>query len=151
MLIVYINELALKGIYTHVIEYADKEAIGKLIGTPYYHRSSHCKFIDIQNHVPVNSISTAQSVEYSFEAFEILGKDLLINHEKEMVVGWYHSHPNLGCFLSKRDIRTQKENYTEWYHCALVIDHFSNEMEFFNINEFGEVQKLEYYIYRKRR
>merc|ERR1719387_1088068 len=41
----------------------------------------------------------------------------------EMVVGWYHSHPNFGCWLSSTDVETQKS--FENLHCkavAIVID-----------------------------
>ena len=29
-------------------------------------------------------------------------------HRPEMVVGWYHSHPGFGCWLSGVDINTQQ-------------------------------------------
>jgi proteasome lid subunit RPN8/RPN11 len=32
----------------------------------------------------------------------------LWNHRPEMVVGWYHSHPGFGCWLSGVDINTQQ-------------------------------------------
>ncbi|KAF9609474.1 hypothetical protein IFM89_016473 [Coptis chinensis] len=34
----------------------------------------------------------------------------------EMVVGWYHSHPGFGCWLSGVDINTQ-----QWYHPSRVL------------------------------
>lgn len=44
-------------------------------------------------------------------------KLLIILNRPEMVVGWYHSHPGFGCWLSSVDINTQqvkqinKKNY----------------------------------------
>ena len=32
----------------------------------------------------------------------------MINYRPEMVVGWYHSHPGFGCWLSSVDINTQQ-------------------------------------------
>ena len=32
----------------------------------------------------------------------------LISHRQETVVGWYHSHPGFGCWLSSVDINTQQ-------------------------------------------
>lgn len=32
----------------------------------------------------------------------------LIGHRPEMVVGWYHSHPGFGCWLSGVDVNTQQ-------------------------------------------
>src|ERR1700710_349232 len=33
---------------------------------------------------------------------------ILISIRPEMVVGWYHSHPGFGCWLSSVDINTQQ-------------------------------------------
>jgi COP9 signalosome complex subunit 5 len=42
---------------------------------------------------------------------------------KENVVGWYHSHPGYGCWLSGIDVGTQTLNqtYSEPF-CAVVVD-----------------------------
>ena len=32
-------------------------------------------------------------------------------HRPEMVVGWYHSHPGFGCWMSGVDINTQQVKY----------------------------------------
>lgn len=32
----------------------------------------------------------------------------VLNYRPEMVVGWYHSHPGFGCWLSGVDINTQQ-------------------------------------------
>lgn len=29
----------------------------------------------------------------------------------EMVVGWYHSHPGFGCWLSSTDVSTQQQSF----------------------------------------
>ena len=41
----------------------------------------------------------------------------------EMVIGWYHSHPGYGCWLSGIDVSTQKlhQNYEEPF-VAVVVD-----------------------------
>lgn len=47
--------------------------------------------------------------------------------EQIIVVGWYHSHPNLGAFFSGTDRRTQKNFFHHPYSLGLVIDPFRNE------------------------
>lgn len=39
-----------------------------------------------------------------------------------IVVGWYHSHPNLGAFFSTTDRRTQRAFFNAEYSLGLVID-----------------------------
>lgn len=150
MFVVYIAEEVLRGIFDHARQHGEKEVIGKLVGKPYIHPNVDYRFVDIWGHVPVESISTSVSVKYSPEAVDHLGKDLLTDYNEERVVGWYHSHPKLGCFLSSRDVETQQTNYPEWFHCALVVDPYSNECKIFRVDEDGHSIEVEYYIYRKK-
>lgn len=47
------------------------------------------------------------------------------------VVGWYHSHPNLGAFFSGVDRKTQKDFFNSAYNLGLVIDPIRNEEKWF--------------------
>ncbi|KPN91116.1 Mov34/MPN/PAD-1 family protein [Pseudomonas nunensis] len=50
------------------------------------------------------------------------------------VVGWYHSHPDLGAFFSGTDRKTQRDFFNTKYSVGLVIDPIRNEERWF----FGE-------------
>ena len=56
------------------------------------------------------------------------------NNENLRITGWWHSHPNLGCFLSSTDLLTQKYFFSKPYQVALVIDPVRNEFEFYSID-----------------
>lgn len=56
------------------------------------------------------------------------------NNDKLRVIGWWHSHPNLGCFLSPTDLLTQKYFFSKPYQVALVIDPIRDEFEFFSVD-----------------
>ena len=49
------------------------------------------------------------------------------------IVGWWHTHPGLGCFLSDIDLKTQEFFFPESYQIALVIDPSSDEYKFFTL------------------
>lgn len=71
-------------------------------------------------------------MEYSGEFDELkekLGKDSILR------LGWFHSHPDFGCFLSSTDIATQKEIFYEPYHVALVVDPVRNYYKFFTLDD----------------
>lgn len=38
-----------------------------------------------------------------------------------MVVGWYHSHPGFGCWLSSVDINTQQVSLLENLKCQVLM------------------------------
>ena len=48
-----------------------------------------------------------------------------------LVVGWYHSHPNLGAFFSATDRNTQQAFFTNPYSVGWVIDPVRNEEKVF--------------------
>ncbi len=49
----------------------------------------------------------------------------------KIVVGWYHSHPNLGAFFSGTDRRTQRSFFNHHYSLGWVIDPFRKEQKVF--------------------
>jgi proteasome lid subunit RPN8/RPN11 len=40
----------------------------------------------------------------------------------EMIAGWYHSHPGLGAFFSRRDRRTQRAFFNQGWSVGWVVD-----------------------------
>ncbi|WP_445177703.1 Mov34/MPN/PAD-1 family protein [Pseudomonas sp. McL0111] len=48
------------------------------------------------------------------------------------VVGWYHSHPNLGAFFSGTDRKTQRDFFNQKYSVGLVIDPIRHEELWFS-------------------
>lgn len=58
---------------------------------------------------------------------------------KRFVVGWYHSHPNLGAFFSSVDRKTQEDFFNSNYNTGLVIDPVRNEEKWFISSDSTEV------------
>ena len=67
---------------------------------------------------------TGVSVESIDEAFQINMTEMLkLTGRGEMVVGWYHSHPGFGCWLSGVDMNTQQSFEQQLARAvAVVID-----------------------------
>jgi proteasome lid subunit RPN8/RPN11 len=54
------------------------------------------------------------------------------------IVGWWHSHPGFGCFLSTTDVKTQKYFFPESYQVALVVDPVDDDSQFYTLDENSE-------------
>ncbi|MFX0001055.1 MAG: Mov34/MPN/PAD-1 family protein [Candidatus Hodarchaeota archaeon] len=54
------------------------------------------------------------------------------------VVGWWHSHPGFGCFLSPTDVKTQEFFFPESYQVALVVDPVNDNFQFFTLDKSSE-------------
>lgn len=56
-------------------------------------------------------------------------------NENLRIIGWWHSHPGFGCFLSSTDLHTQQFFFPENYQVALVVDPMIDEYEFFTLEK----------------
>jgi proteasome lid subunit RPN8/RPN11 len=72
--------------------------------------------------------NSAVSLEMGTEIWNRAGKRTV---NGVMVVGWYHSHPNLGAFFSGTDRRTQAAFFKQPYSVGWVIDPFRREERVF--------------------
>jgi len=74
--------------------------------------------------LPVEGTETR--VNATADAYEYMSRVMQLKtmvERQEMVIGWYHSHPGYGCWLSGIDVSTQKlhQNYEEPF-VAVVVD-----------------------------
>jgi len=116
----YVSALALLKMALHTKQGGTIEVMGMLQGKPVGDA-----IVVVDSFVlPVEGTETrvnaqAEAYEYMVQ-YNTLAK---ANGREENVVGWYHSHPGYGCWLSGIDVNTQMLNqeYTEPF-LAIVID-----------------------------
>jgi proteasome lid subunit RPN8/RPN11 len=72
--------------------------------------------------------STGVSLEMGTAIWTELADRLSANR---LVVGWYHSHPDLGAFFSSTDRSTQRAFFGNVYSLGLVVDPFREEEAWF--------------------
>ncbi|MGD2071918.1 MAG: Mov34/MPN/PAD-1 family protein [Candidatus Thorarchaeota archaeon] len=131
---IYVYNNVLNGAIDHCISYNNLEAIGLLLGKRYKHSGK--EYIVILDQIEVKSKSSHTFVEFDEKAFSYIGSVLRSErHRENFFVGWYHSHPDFGCWLSSVDIKTQATYFNENYHCALVIDPIRKYLKFFKLLE----------------
>jgi proteasome lid subunit RPN8/RPN11 len=62
------------------------------------------------------------SVRYTREGLREVARGLDAQEAAYVIVGWYHSHLDLGVFMSDRDLRTQRGAFPHDHQVALVVD-----------------------------
>jgi len=70
-------------------------------------------------------VSLAMGTEIWDRARSTMGRD------GRLVVGWYHSHPDLGAFFSGTDRATQRAFFNRPYNVGLVVDPVRDEEAWF--------------------
>ncbi|MFW9866805.1 MAG: Mov34/MPN/PAD-1 family protein [Candidatus Thorarchaeota archaeon] len=136
---VYIYEEVLDHI-KNLSNNTDKEIFGYLIGKILKWKAKIYIIIQeqlfIEGTVHSHKFSTSQiegkAGEYEKE-FQKLKENKKDNYLR--VVGWWHSHPGIGCFLSNTDLRTQEYFFPESYQVALVVDPIRDEYKFFTLGK----------------
>jgi len=109
----------------------NKEIMGLLIGRFFRDDGGEYAVID----KAITSPLVANDVNVKFDEYKLenLFDSLDPETEKDkVVVGWYHSHLDCGCFMSETDIRTQNGLFGGECGFALVIDPVRGELKVFD-------------------
>ncbi|KAH3678994.1 hypothetical protein WICMUC_001308 [Wickerhamomyces mucosus] len=116
---VYISSLALLKMLKHGRAGVPMEVMGLMLG----------EFVDdytvhVMDVFAMPQSGTGVSVEAVDDVFQTRMMDMLRQTGRDqMVVGWYHSHPGFGCWLSSVDINTQQSfEQLNQRAVAVVID-----------------------------
>jgi 26S proteasome regulatory subunit N11 len=101
---VYISSLALLKMLKHARAGVPMEVMGLMLGEFVDEFTIHV--IDV---FAMPQSGTGVSVEAVDDVFQTKMMDMLRQTGRDqMVVGWYHSHPGFGCWLSSVDVNTQR-------------------------------------------
>lgn len=127
---VYLYAQALEAAEEHFRQasWDGKEAMGLLLGRALTHGGR--PYAVVEQYVTAQNEATAVRVKFSREAFASLSEKL---NGGRRVVGWAHSHPDYGCFLSNTDVATQEAFFPEAYHFALVVDPVRKQKQCFKV------------------
>jgi proteasome lid subunit RPN8/RPN11 len=118
---VYLDEQPLRAMVTHSVSHPEREVGGILLGEVY---EEDARFL-----VRVNDVCAASRVVSDCASLRFTGESWLdILKERRArprvkTLGWYHSHPGLGVFMSGMDEFSHQSFFGDrpWY-VALVID-----------------------------
>jgi proteasome lid subunit RPN8/RPN11 len=127
---VYILESVISKIENHLFETADLESGGILIGHPFeYINNSEIQFTVVTDAIRINSGNRGRG-HYTVDPQGIAAARHKIP-DGLLSVGWYHSHPGHGVFLSGADLDIMKIYSSNW-QIAFVLDTHSNNRGFFH-------------------
>ena len=116
---IYISPLSLLKMLRHGKAGIPLEVMGLMLGD--YVDDYTVKCIDVFSMPQSGTETTIESID---EGFQVKMVEMLKQTGRnEIVVGWYHSHPGFGCWLSSTDINTQK-TFDQSVRGKVVIDAF---------------------------
>jgi JAB1/Mov34/MPN/PAD-1 ubiquitin protease len=108
---------------------------GLLLGRIWSHPSSPetVARVEVIEAVPSQqSLSSAYSLQMNstvwssaHESLSRLNRELGTGEQELRIVGWFHSHPNIGAFFSATDVATQRAFFNQPYSLGWVIDPYT--------------------------
>ncbi len=84
--------------------------------------------------------ATPTTLKFTHETWDFVHKEMDRKYPGQKIVGWIHTHPNFGIFLSEYDKFIQENFFKEEYQIAYVVDPIQNiEGFYFWIN--GKIER----------
>ena len=131
---ILINEPAFRDAQAHALSSMDREVAGMLVGPPPEKQPdgrylAHITDIIIAKHTRMHGAS----VTYTPESWRYINDKLAERYPEgdAVIVGWYHTHPGFGIFLSGMDLFIHQNFFTQIWHVALVLDPRAQRTGFF--------------------
>ena len=130
----FMNESVILTMAAHAdIGFADnKEIMGLILGTVYNDEEGEYSVADGTATTKLDS--TNVSVKFNSDSLEELFTSIDKN-ESGTVVGWYHSHPGFGCYLSDVDVKTHSDIFGEHIGFSIVLDPSDETLMAFTVED----------------
>jgi proteasome lid subunit RPN8/RPN11 len=126
---IYILEDAFHSITNHLESDVTIEQGGILFGHAYQDPNYDRSYVEITAAIPAPAtIGTGSHLEFTSESWSGIMEYARKKHPQENIVGWYHSHPNIGVFMSATDWRTQRAFFYHPWSVSIVCDPVRQEI-----------------------
>ncbi len=156
-LAVFVTQPAYVRICAHAGSDLDNEVGGWMAGKRCIDKSSGAQFIIIDTILPAEYTERGPAhLTFTGDSQVTLHNLLQAHFPGKVLVGWYHTHPRMGVFLSEWDIWLHQNFFPEKWQVALVIEPHSSFGGFFIRQKDGKLDTHWYYGFyeilgRKRR
>ena len=122
---VVIQRAALQAVHAHGKSDTSVEICGVLVGN--LHKDRISPYLLIQACIPGSKAASKQTqVTFTAETWNDIQKVMERDHPTKKIVGWYHTHPGFGVFLSGMDLFIQDNFFNLPWQIAWVNDPVAN-------------------------
>ena len=144
---VFIEDKCLQTMERQALADKEHEIGGVLLGA--FYRNDEGSFVEVTDYVEATTAKgTDVSLTFTHETWELIHSKIAQRGDDNLqIVGWYHSHPGLGVFLSKDDEFIHASYFSDPWHVAIVHDPIYTNWGCFKWTD-GELERAGgFYIY----
>ncbi|HEY3412755.1 MAG TPA: Mov34/MPN/PAD-1 family protein [Armatimonadota bacterium] len=142
----YFSEEAIRSILVHAASSPHAEIGGILLGSVVHRR----RFIQIkvEGVLPARTAGERRAeLTFTHETWMQLDEERARVCPELQIIGWYHTHPGLGVFMSDRDVYIHNNFFAHDGFLALVVDPLSGARGLFHWVEYVVRPMPGYYVY----
>jgi proteasome lid subunit RPN8/RPN11 len=117
---VFVREQTLEQILDFSESQPERERGGFLVGGFHIDETA---YVEIRHFLAATATySRAASLTFTHDTWSQLHRQVELDYPGERVVGWHHTHPNFGIFLSAYDRFVHRHFFSAAWQVALVVD-----------------------------
>ena len=129
---IFVSRPILNKIVTHLKSNVKVEQGGLLLGQAFVDAALGTYLLRIHDALPApDGIETPTFFGYTTATWQTLTPQIAQMRADWTLIGSYHSHPDMGVFLSETDLDTQEDVFSADWQIALVVDPVRGEIGFF--------------------
>jgi proteasome lid subunit RPN8/RPN11 len=118
---VFVSAQALESMIRHAAENLDRERAGVLVGSAA--ASAEGVLVAVDGMIPAQHTDASRgSVTFTHDTWEQINREKDRDWPDRRIVGWYHTHPGFGLFLSEYDRFIHRSFFDLPWQIALVVD-----------------------------
>lgn len=144
--IIYLAPSAFEKAKAHAATSKNREVGGVLVGTyEKPERAGDVSKVYVHDAITAkHTVNRNASVTFTADSWSTAIDEIESKYgEEKVMIGWYHTHPGFGIFLSGYDLFIHENYFTEPWQVALVIDPRAKTDGFFTWHTNGEVVRYD--------
>lgn len=143
---IFVTQKAYVKINVHAGSDLENEVGGWLVGSVRMDTDSAERFIVIEAILPaLHTLHGSAYLTFTQDSQLAMYDEMEERYPDSDLVGWYHTHPRMGVFLSKYDTWLHSNFFPNPWQVALVIEPHSRAAGFFITKENGRLDPRYYY------
>ena len=88
------------------------------------------------------TVNNMASLTFTHDSWNEAYREMEENYNGKIMLGWFHSHPGYGIFLSGMDMFIENNFFSLPYQVAYVVDPCADTFGFFGWEKPGKIQKV---------
>lgn len=141
---VFFTQGVLKTIKLHAASDMDNEVGGWLAGRWCQDAQAGTEFVVVEALLPAQQVRSGSTfLTFTHDSQVAMLSALEEQYENKCVVGWYHTHPRMGIFLSGYDTWLHEHFFPQPWQIALVVEPHSRQGGLF-VRKDGELSPRRY-------